>query len=108
MKLEFILIKEGDRYLMTKELFVKWLEETRNISQNSIDKYSRSINITESELESYGLQETSLYGLTDTKFIDTIIENPIFEQKDKRGHRMYSVALKHLKNFIENYYSSSI
>jgi 5-methylcytosine-specific restriction protein A len=68
----------------------------------SVEKYANAIDIISSELRSYGLPNENLFLISDISLIETIIKNNLFQRKNKKGHSMYSAALKHLKNYLEN------
>lgn len=91
---------------MNKDTFAIWLETHANLKPYSIGRYSKAIGTISSELGDYGLQRINLFKLTDTAFIDTILNNSEFKRKDDKGNRMYSTALKHFKRYIEYYYVS--
>jgi 5-methylcytosine-specific restriction enzyme A len=86
---------------MSKESFIYWLENNRNIVSYSVNRYANAIDTISSELENYGLDRINLYNITDTAIIDIILANPDFQQKNKKGNRMYSASLNHFKKFIE-------
>ncbi|MEH7254292.1 hypothetical protein V7111_19400 [Neobacillus niacini] len=92
--------------MMNKDTFAKWLETHTDLQQYAIKRYSRAIEKLPSELVDYRLQRIILFNLTDTTFIDTILNNLEFKKKDTKGHRMYSTALKHFKKYIEYSYDS--
>ncbi|TKI22316.1 hypothetical protein FCO27_16365 [Bacillus pumilus] len=94
--------------MMNQDTFAEWLRTYANIKPYSIGRYSKAIGIISSELKSYGLQSTNLFTLTDPAFIDVILSNAEFKKKNEKGHRMYSVALNHLKKYIEYYYDSEL
>lgn len=85
---------------MNQDTFAEWLRTYANIKPYSIGRYSKAIGTISSELEDYGLQSINLFNLTDAAFIDEILSNSEFKKKNEKGHRMYSVALKHLKNTL--------
>lgn len=93
---------------MNNETFAKWLESHANLKPYSIGRYSKAIDTISSDLGDYGLQRINLFNLPDTTFIDTILNNPEFKRKNDKGHRMYSIALNHLKKYIEYYYDSEL
>ncbi|MBV5114276.1 hypothetical protein KN772_17755 [Bacillus altitudinis] len=93
---------------MNQDTFAEWLRTYANIKPYSIGRYSKAIGTISSELEDYGLQSINLFNLTDAAFIDEILSNSKFKKKNEKGHRMYSVALNHLKKYIEYYYDSEL
>lgn len=93
---------------MNKHTFARWLETHTDLRQYAIKRYSRAIETLSLELGDFELQRINLFNLTDTAFIDTILNNPEFKKKNDKGHRMYSTALKHFKKFIEYFYDSEL
>jgi len=89
---------------MNKETFAQWLKTNSNLKKYSIGRYANAIDTLTSELDSYGLPEADLFDISDTVFIDTILNNQEFQKKNARGNRMYSTALKHFKKYMEFYY----
>lgn len=93
---------------MNQDTFTEWLKNYTNIKPYSIGRYSKAIGTISSELEDYGLEKINLFNLTNTDYIDTILNNPEFKKKNEKGHRMYSVSLNHLKRYIGFYYDSEL
>ncbi|GLY12501.1 hypothetical protein [Pseudobacillus badius] len=89
---------------MNTDTFAKWLETHSNLKPYSIGRYSKAIETISSEIGDYGLQRINLFNLTDTTFVDTILNNSEFKKKNDKGNRMYSTALKHFKKYMEQYY----
>ncbi|RWQ73464.1 hypothetical protein [Bacillus cereus] len=89
---------------MNKETFAQWLKTNSDLKEYSIGRYAYAIDTLTSELDSYGLPEANLFDISDTAFIDTILNNQEFQRKNKKGNRMYSTALKHFKKYMEFYY----
>ncbi|MFP3391801.1 HNH endonuclease [Brevibacillus sp. SIMBA_040] len=88
---------------MNKEGFIIWLRSSREIKEYSINKYANAIVTISFELKGYGLRELNLFEISDSSLIDRILLHPEFKAKDKKGNRMYSTALKHLKKYIEQF-----
>lgn len=86
---------------MNKENFNRWLRITRSIKEYSANRYSNAIETISSEIGKYGLEGINLFYLPDTELIDKILVHPEFKQKDSKGNRMYSTALKHFKKYIQ-------
>ena len=86
---------------MSVKDFAKWLETHTNVIPYSVKRYSGAIPLIMSELESYGLGNTNLFEINDTNFIDDILNNEIFQVKNRKGNRMYSAALNHFKKYVE-------
>lgn len=83
------------------DTFTEWLETHANLKEYSIGRYSRAINTITSELDNYGLPKLNLFDVTDTAFIDDILDNHEFQKKNSKGNRMYSTALKYFKRYME-------
>jgi 5-methylcytosine-specific restriction enzyme A len=86
-----------------KQGFINWLNIFTEASSYTIGRYAGAIDTISKELESDGLNESSLYNVSNTLIIDEILKHPLFLEKDKRGNRMYSSALKYFKRYIDNY-----
>jgi len=86
---------------MNKDNFSKWLEIHANLKSYSIGRYANAIDTISSELVDYGLPNFKLFNICDISFIETILNNPEFQKKNKKGNRMYSTALKHFKKYME-------
>jgi len=86
---------------MNKEDFITWLRSNRSIKEYSINRYANAIPTISSDMKDYGIFENDLFEITDKTIIDSILLHPEFLKRDKKGNRMYSSALKHLKTYIE-------
>jgi len=86
---------------MNKDTFAKWLETHADLKPYSIGRYANAIDIISSELGNYGLDEINLFKVTDTTFIETILNNPNFKKRNRQIGNMYSAALNHFKRYIE-------
>lgn len=87
---------------MNKRHFTDWLKSSSasGLTDYSVGRYANSIEKLSMELAEYGLDNMNLFSLKDPLFIDAILSNPAFQEKNKSGHRMYSSALKKLRDFI--------
>jgi 5-methylcytosine-specific restriction endonuclease McrBC GTP-binding regulatory subunit McrB len=92
----------SEEFSMDKDNFMKWLEESTELSTYSISRYAGAIDTLSSELMNYGLNERNLYNVTDKNSIASILNNPMFQEKNKKGNRMYSAALNHFAEYIEH------
>ncbi|WZL74287.1 HNH endonuclease [Clostridiaceae bacterium 35-E11] len=88
----------------SKKGFIDWLKKNTNIKVYSVNRYANAIDTISAELKSYGENEVNLFNVNDTAVIDKIINNPEFQEKNNRGNRMYSAALKHFKDYVKDYY----
>lgn len=89
---------------MNKDAFIEWLQNYSDLSEYSIGRYANAIDKLSSELGNYGLESINLFELTQTTFIDTLLNNAKFQKKNNEGNRMYSAALKNFKNYIVDYH----
>lgn len=91
--------------MQKKENFKKWLENNTSLSSSTIVKYANAINTISAELVKNGLLVGTLYNITDSVIIEkniiTYLSIPEYREKDTRGNRMYSNALKYYKLFAE-------
>jgi len=90
---------------MNKEAFIDWLENNSDLSGYSIRRYANAIDKVSSNLDNYGLKSMNLFDLTQTSFIDTILNNDKFQEKNNEENRMYSSALKKFKNWIVDFHN---
>ena len=85
--------------------FMKWLENTTSLSPRTIQAYTGALNTVSKGLKKYKLIEGSLYNLKNSTELETLILKyfaiPEFIQKDSRGNKMYSNALKYYKKYLE-------
>jgi 5-methylcytosine-specific restriction protein A len=90
--------------MQRKEDFINWLKNNTKLSSSSIVKYANAIKTISIGLGRYGLLVGSLYNITDPVIIESItmkyLSVPEFSDKDIRGNRMYSNALKYYYTFI--------
>ncbi|WP_077308386.1 HNH endonuclease [Terribacillus halophilus] len=93
---------------MNKGSFKQWLEANTNLKSYSVGRYTGAIETVSLELESYGLDSINLYDIDDASYIDVILNNAAFREKDDKGNRMYSTALKHYKKYAEKHISQSV
>ena len=85
-------------------LFEKWLIETEKISESSTEKYVRSIRAVSKDMITEGVITQSLYKVksydTYCGLMNRIFENKFFIDKNERGNRMYSSAMKKYEKFL--------
>jgi 5-methylcytosine-specific restriction enzyme A len=89
--------------LKNRHGFVNWLETNTKASSYTVGRYAGAIDTLSYELESYGLDESSLYNVSNTLIIEELLKQPLFLEKNQRGNRMYSSALKYFIRYIDNY-----
>ena len=87
-----------------EELFGKWLQTNKNLSQSSIGKYQRAIRAVSKDMNEEGVIDFDLYSITSAhqfySLKKEIFGNDYFDSKDTRGNRMYSVAMNHYYEFL--------
>ncbi|WP_341201260.1 hypothetical protein [Planomicrobium okeanokoites] len=90
---------------MNKDNFSFWLESHTTLSLSAINKYTGAINTISKGLEKKGLLMGSLYDINDPVVVENLTLKYFsigeFEEKDIRGNRMYSNALKYYKKYVE-------
>lgn len=94
------LIKEFEEWLIGNEKTPE-----RNLSKSSAYKYARAINTISQDMIKEGLFEGSFYTNSSLqaikKDITCIKNNKLFISKNQIVHNMYSVALDHFINFLQ-------
>ena len=81
--------------------FFKYLL-SRQLSESSCNKYANVLKaqwIVDIAKKS-AVNIESLYDTKDIKLINKVLENPDFIEKDEKGQRMYSTALKHYVDYL--------
>lgn len=83
--------------------FIKWLKLSSNLSDSSIDKYSRAVNTVSKEMLAEHviakpIAEMEIYEIDLA--IAVIFRTKSFIEKDTRGNHMYSNALKWYRSFV--------
>ncbi|PEF35333.1 hypothetical protein CON84_23475 [Bacillus sp. AFS094228] len=93
-----------------KKDFIYWLATNTKLSSNTIGKYSGAINTISDELVRYGLLEGNLYNIIDPVTIESksskYLSIPEFIEKDIRGNKMYSNALRYYNLFAKYLYDN--
>lgn len=89
-----------DRY----RLFREFLEE--GWSRSTVNHYASAIQTISNELYSLNLVDYDVYLIEDIQTINSLLELYLsvdeLEQKDIRGNRMYSNAIKRYVEFFSN------
>ena len=89
---------------MLLEHFIKYIVDTRGISQSSAKHYVQALKTINNLLGSYDIGICNLFALTSVSELDQVNSfletNNEFQEKDATGHRMYSVAFKHYRRFL--------
>lgn len=89
-----------------KEQFIKWLEDNVRLAGSTISKYANAIETISVELVKYNVMQGSLYNISNPSMLESLaikyLAIPEYSDKDSRGNRMYSNALRHYKNFLDS------
>ena len=84
-------------------LFSQWMSENTKLSESSIYKYSRAVVNISKEMKASGVITDDILNMNIIE-LDISIKNILnfadFIAKDKKGNRMYSIALKQYRCFI--------
>lgn len=59
---------------MNIDAFAKWLETNTSLKTYSVGRYLKAIDTIISDLDSYGLEHLNLFNLSDTAYIDIILD----------------------------------
>lgn len=86
---------------MNNKSFTLWLDNNHSIGPSTVDKYSRAIRTISDEF----LNGNSLYNISSYheayKVIKYLLEVNKFQEKNTRGHNMYSNALKQYLEYLK-------
>lgn len=86
-----------------KNYYTRYLGEIRYNSKSTINHYLSALEVISKYLMQRGQIKTSIYEVTDLNNLQIIKESlyndPMFVEKDERGHRMYSAALNNYFRF---------
>lgn len=89
-----------------KEQLIKWMEDNTRLADTTISKYANAIETISIELLRYDVIQGSLYNISDPSMLESLeikyLAIPEYSDKDSRGNRMYSNALRHYKNFLDS------
>jgi len=85
---------------MSGERFRQWMDRNLHSKEITRKKYFDAINTVSNEIAGWGLDKIDIYSLKDPTYIDEIMLNSDFIEKNKRGNQMYSAALNHYKKFL--------
>lgn len=93
---------------MLTEHFVRYIKDTRGVSESSAKHYVQALNTINNLLLKGNCCINNVFYLTSTRDLDLVdeflAENVEFQEKDQTGHRMYSVAFKHYRRFVLWYF----
>lgn len=92
--------------MVNRDFFIKWLEENTALANSSILKYAGAINTISKELAKKGIIDRHLYEISDSVGAERVkvqyFSVQQFKDKDARGNRMYSRALKYYILFLQS------
>lgn len=100
----------SDIYVL-KEYYMQYLKKIRGNSSSTITHYLSALDVISSYLIQKQKIRTTIYEITDLNNLQIIKEDlyqdPVFVDKDERGHRMYSAGLNNYCRFAsgENFVS---
>ncbi|MBR5089761.1 MAG: HNH endonuclease [Ruminiclostridium sp.] len=83
--------------------FSQWMSENTKLSDSSIYKYSRAVVNVSKEMNACGVISDDILSMGIISLdiaIKSILGSSEFIAKDKKGNRMYSIALKQYRCFI--------
>jgi len=88
-----------------EDFFNEWLHKYTNLSKSSIVKYVNAIKTISVALNRDGVINENLYDINkyeDYVLIQNTIEDNVdLNEKDKRGHKMYTSALNYYSKFLK-------
>lgn len=96
-----------------KTKFTDWLSKKPQkngvpMSDNTISKYVRAIDTISEDMVKENIITESIYNITDKSQLNKVLilikSNSTFNIKNDNGHNMYSVALEHYQDYMDNYY----
>lgn len=84
--------------------FIEWMIDKKGIAETSARKYVSAITVVSSDMIKRRIIAIDLYQCRSTVVLQDEVEkircDPYFQEKNRRGNNMYSVALNHYLEFI--------
>lgn len=83
--------------------FSQWMEKNTNLRESSVYKYTRAVNTVSNEMMEQNVINKSLLDMNIVELdiaINNIFCNNFFVEKNTRGDKMYSNALKQYRFFM--------
>lgn len=84
--------------------FIEWMIDKKGIAETSARKYVSAITVVSSDMIKRGIIAIDLYQCRSAVVLQDEVEkircDPYFQEKNRRGNNMYSVALNHYLEFI--------
>lgn len=91
---------------MRKDQYMKWMEKSTSLAPTTIRSYAGAISTVSKGLKKYNAINGDLYNIYSSTEIETLTIKYFsiseFIEKDSRGNKMYSNALKYYKKFVAN------
>ena len=88
-----------------EETYYDWLRSRTRLKESSCEKYARAVNTIDEEMFSLGVLSKRVTACQNEhegkREISKIFASEEFMDKDRRGNRMYSRALKYYAEFRE-------
>lgn len=91
---------------MRKDHFMNWMEKGTSLAPSTIKSYAGAINTVSKGLKKYNAINGNLYNVYNATEVETLILKYFsiseFIEKDSRGNKMYSNALKYYKRYVSD------
>lgn len=89
-----------------REKFRSWMLKNTNLALSTVEKYTAAINSISDDLSRKNILEFSLFKTSDPVLVEEINNKYFyvreFKDKDEKGNRMYSSALKYYRKFTQS------
>lgn len=85
---------------MNREKFKEWMSRNLHSKEITRKKYFDAINAISNEMAGWGLDGVDIFSLNDPEYINKVMLNSGFIERNRRGNQMYSAALNHYKRFL--------
>lgn len=92
--------------MLNIDIFSQYLKSNTQLSESSIYKYSRAVKRISIEMKNSGIISKDILNMNLSELdiaICLILHLPSFIEKDTKGNKMYSNALKHYRQFLYSY-----
>ena len=83
--------------------FSQWMTQNSDLSESSVYKYKRAVNTVSNDMLEQAVVNKNLLEMNLVELdiaIYNILNNPVFIEKNTRGKRMYSNALKQYRYYV--------
>jgi len=89
---------------MRKDQFMDWMEKATSLAPSTIKSYAGAINTVSKGLKKYNAINGNLYNIHSATEVESLTLKYFtiseFLEKDSRGNKMYSNALKYYKKYV--------